>query len=274
MVRRFIEHRGLISVDQMMQGLEGAEHNNLVYTGLNENDQVSDKGQGLTERAQFDVAVAQRIKEKSGATYAAGTFSVGCPDFTDPDVCKVIREIYAPAYNSGLLAFDMHLYSPNPQNIDKPSEWKWFERRWEFLFTRCGFDPKIRAIYCSECGLDEMGVGGFPAHNTSAQAFRDWCAKYIALQEGPLVVDGVKYASPIMGGAIFQLGGNGDPRWEGYNVQGHLPTLRDFYSGKPQGVLDTRGVAKGLTSKPRRATSKNKAVPTKKKRAAKKSRSK
>lgn len=240
MVRRFFDHGVLPSVEQIINGLEGATDKNLVYIGLNEADQIGQDGDALRRRAQLDLDVARRIRQGSGATYAAGTFSMGCPDFTNPETCQIIREMYAPAYNAGLIAIDMHLYSPNPQHIHQPGEWQWFERRWEFLFTKCGFDPKVHAIYCSETGLDEGGVGGFKAHGTSQEQFRDWCKKYIALQNAPLVVDGVKYPSPILGGAIFQLGGNADPKWDGYDMTNYLPTLRDFYGGASKGL----GVAK------------------------------
>ncbi|MFC1466053.1 MAG: hypothetical protein ACFLMY_14525 [Candidatus Brachytrichaceae bacterium NZ_4S206] len=231
MVRRFFEHGVVPSVEQIINGLEGATDKNLIYIGLNEADQLGQDGNDLRRRAQIDLEVARRIKQGSGATYAAGTFSMGCPDFTNSETCDIIRELYAPAYNSGLIAFDMHLYSPNPQHIDQPNEWKWFERRWEFLFTRCGFDPKVRAIYCSECGLDQGGVGGFKAHAYSQEKFRDWCDKYIRLQSAPLVVDGKSYPSPIIGGAIFQVSDRG--RWDGYEISNYLPTLRQFYTGLP-----------------------------------------
>ena len=247
MVRRFFEHGGLPTVDQVMNGLEGAIHKDLIYTGLNEADQIGQDGNALRTRALLDLEVARRIRQGSGATYAAATFSMGCPDFTNPETCQIIREMYAPAYNSGLIAMDMHLYTPNPQHINQPAEWQWFERRWEFLFTRCGFDPKVRAIYCGETGLDEGGVGGFKAHNYSQEQFRDWCQKYIALQNAPLVVDGVKYPSPILGGAIFQYGGNDDLRWDGYDVANYLPTLRDFYTAASKGL----GAAKDASAKPK-----------------------
>jgi hypothetical protein len=234
MVRRFFEHGVVPSVEQIINGLEGATDKNLVYTGLNEADQLGQDGDDLRRRAQIDLEVARRIKQGSGATYAAGTFSMGTPDFTNPETCQIIRELYAPAYNNGLIAFDMHLYSPDPHHIDKPNEWKWFERRWEFLFTRCGFDPKVRAIYCSECGLDQGGVGGFKAHATSQEKFRDWCDKYIRLQSAPVVIDGKSYPSPIIGGAIFQASDRG--RWEGYDITDYLPSLRRFYSGLPMRV--------------------------------------
>ncbi len=253
MVRRFFAHGVVPSVEQIINGLEGATDKNLIYTGLNEADQLGQDGNDLRRRAQIDLEVARRIKQGSGATYAAGTFSMGCPDFTNPETCQIIRELYAPAYNSGLIAFDMHLYSPNPQHIDQPNEWKWFERRWEFLFTRCGFDPTVRAIYCSECGLDQSGVGGFRAHGYSQEKFRDWCDKYIRLQSAPLVVDGKSYPSPIIGGAIFQASDH--DRWQGYEISNYLPTLRQFYGGLPLRVAPedkspTRGALPRASRKP------------------------
>ncbi len=231
MVRRFFPHGVVPSVEQIINGLEGAKHKDLIYIGLNEADQLGQDGDDLRRRAQIDIEVARRIKQGSGATYAAGTFSMGTPDFTNPETCQIIRELYAPAYNSGLIAFDMHLYSPTPQHVNQPQEWQWFERRWEFLFTRCGFDPTVRAIYCSECGLDQSGVGGFKAHAYSQEKFADWCDKYIRLQSAPLVIDGKAYPSPIIGGAIFQASDRGN--WAGYDITDYLPTLRRFYAGLP-----------------------------------------
>jgi len=174
---------------------------------------------------------------------------MGTPDFTNPETCQIIRELYAPAYNNGLIAFDMHLYSPDPHHIDKPNEWQWFERRWEFLFTRCGFDPNVRAIYCSECGLDQSGVGGFKAHATSQEKFSDWCDKYIRLQSAPMVIDGKSYPSPIIGGAIFQASDRG--RWEGYDITSYLPSLRQFYSGLPMRAAPQEKSLRGATERKR-----------------------
>lgn len=249
MARRFFQHGALPSIDQIIDGLAGATDPHLIYTGINEADQIGQDGEALRKRALLDLEVARRIRQGSGAVYAAGTFSVGCPDFTNADTCGIIREIYAPAYNAGLIAFDMHLYAPNAQHVDRPGEWQWYARRWEFLFTKCGFDPRVRALYCSECGIDENGPGGFRGHAYSPEQFRYWCAKYIALQTAPLVIEGVSYPSPLLGGALFQLGGNGDPKWESYDVTGYLPALHDFYAV-------SKGLAKGLTARPKRAPKK------------------
>jgi hypothetical protein len=234
MVRRFFTHGVFPSVDQVIAGLEGANHGPLIYTALNEGDQIGQAADDIKRRAELDVAVARRIKQiNPAATFAAGTFSMGTPDFTSDAVCNALREHYAPHYNSGLVAFDMHLYSPNMSHIDKPAEYIWFERRWEFLFTKCGFDPNVRAIYSSELGLDEGGVGGFKSHAASAQYFSDYCRKLIDAQNKPLSVGGRSYPSPMRGGAIFQLSGNGDTRWDGYDITGYLPQLRPYYNQTP-----------------------------------------
>ena len=261
MVRRYFGS-GRPSPEDVMRRLEGAANPNLVYIGTNEADQYGQEGEDLRQRARFDVELAQRIKQASGATYAAGTISMGCPDFTNPQTCDIVREMYAPHYNSGLIGFDMHLYSPNMQHIDQPNEWQWFERRWEFLFTRCGFDPNVRAIYCSETGMDEGSVGGFPAHNATPEQFRDWCVNYIEMQSRPVVVNGQAYPSPIIGGAMFQLGGNNDPRWRGYDITDYLGEFRKIYGGAGEG-------ARGLKTK-KRSTARKTAVAKKGKSVAKK----
>jgi hypothetical protein len=263
MVRRFFEHGWMPSVEQVLNGLEGANHGPLIYTALNEADQAGQGGEDLRKRARLDIEVARRIKQiNPRAIFAAGTFSMGTPDFTTEETCRIMREEYAPHYNSGLIGLDMHLYSPNPEHISKPAEHIWFERRWEFLFTKCGFDPNVRQIYCSETGLDQGGIGGFPAHGSNSDNVRDWARKNIALQNAPLVVGGKSYASPILGGAIFQLGGNGDRRWEGYNVASYLPVLRETYNGLPRtgGLRDRIGQLRSTLSATRQESPSSKAA--------------
>ena len=266
MVRRYLGPGGP-SPETMMQRLEGAANPGLVYIGTNEADQYGQDGDGLRERARFDIELAKRIKQASGAIYAAGTISMGCPDFTSQETCDIIREMYAPHYNSGLIGFDMHLYSPNVKHIDQPDEWQWFERRWEFLFTRCGFDPNVRAIYSSETGLDEGSIGGFPAHNTTQEQFHVWCVKYIEMQNRPLVVNGQAYPSPIIGGAIFQLGGNNDARWRGYDINDYLGEFRKIYVGAGEGARGLKATKRGAA---RKTTVAKKVKPVAKKRVVKK----
>jgi hypothetical protein len=228
MVRRYWGN-SVPSINDAVQGLGGATNPGFVYTGLNEADALGQDGADLRRRAAFDLALARAIQQVSGAIYAAGSFSVGTPDFTSQDTCDIIREMYAPHYNSGLIKFDMHLYSPTMSHIDNEGDTIWYERRWEFLFTRCGFDLTVRGIYCSETGVDEFGRGGFPGHGASQAEFRHWCEKFIDLQKKPLVVNGTSYPPPFVGAAIFQLGGNGDPRWDPYDIKDYVPTLRELY---------------------------------------------
>lgn len=217
--RKWIEHGVRFANGQELARFVGVgAYPGLVYMGYNEADQWGQDGNDLRVRLTQDVEAA-RIARERGAFYIAGSFSMGTPDFTNPETCQIIREIAAPAYNSGLMGLDMHLYSPTLKHIEDPREWQWFERRWEFLFTRCGFDPKVRAIYCTETGLDEAGVGGFAARNASDAQFDSWCRQWLVLSRGP--VNG--QPSPLVGAALFQLGDAG--RWAGYDVQRYLGAL-------------------------------------------------
>jgi hypothetical protein len=217
------------TVDTAIAALGGAKNPGLVYTGLNESDALGQDGDALRQRAAFDIAMAKAIKQISGATYAAGTFSMGCPDFTSQTTCDIIRELYAPYYNNGLMKFDMHLYSPTMLHIYDDSALIWYERRWEYLFTKCGFDPTVKGIYCSETGVDEGGRGGFAGHSANQADFNRWCQRFIDVQKKALVINGASYNSPVMGGALFQLGGNGDSRWDAYDISGYVSTLRTLY---------------------------------------------
>lgn len=214
-------NRQMPSIDGAIGRLGGCNDPSLIYTGLNEADECPQDEDGIRRRAAFDVALATRIKAISGATYAAGTFSMGTPDFTRQSVCDVVREVYAPHYNSGLLSWDHHLYSPNmqfgtPSGIDPI----WYETRWHFLFTKCGFNPAGPSrVYCSETGVDEGGVGGFPAHNANDADVVRWSKWWQIVQADP--INGTP--SPFVGGAIFQVGNRED--WAGYNVERYVSTL-------------------------------------------------
>lgn len=204
----------------------------LIYMGYNEADQWGQGGDDLRRRLQQDVEAAQYAKSK-GVFYIAGTFSMGTPDFTNPEVCQIIREVAAPAYNSGLMGFDMHLYSPTMDHIFKPGERIWFERRWEFLFRSingiggCGFDPSVRNIYATEIGLDEGGVGGLKAHNVSDEWLRSWCNTWLETTRAPMLINGVSYSSPVQTGTLFQAGDGG--RWAGYQVQQYTPVFEGLW---------------------------------------------
>lgn len=231
MVRKYTT-AGHLSLQQMLDLLEVGPNSrllpNTVYIGYNEADTMAQDGNDLVERLKLDIETAAYIRSKGGF-YAAGSFSMGTPEFLNDQICKVIRDIVAPAYNRGEIGFDMHLYSPNPAHIKDPNAHIWYETRWKFLFEKCGFDPRVRNIFCSETGLDQGGVGGFPAHSSSDQDVREWLRLNIAAQTTPFTVNGKQYPSPVRGQAIFAIGDNGDARWRGYNVTAYIPTIREFY---------------------------------------------
>lgn len=230
MARRYFEKgANVTTVKQALDALEGATYPGVVYTLWNEGD----AGRSIKEQAKVEIDLAREIKRKSGARFAAGTFAMGTVDFTNPAICAQVRDAYAAAYNAGEISFDMHLYSPNMLHIWQDPELIWYERRWEFLFTKCGFDPRVRAIYCGETGVDQGGVGGFPAHGASASDVARWARRNAEVQQRPVVVDGVSYPSPAIGGAIFQLGddNSGLGGWAGYNIAYALPELRQIWAG-------------------------------------------
>lgn len=248
MVRIYWDKR-MPSQDEYIFRMDGCQDPNIIYTGLNEADECPQDYDGIIRRANWDVSIARRIKAINPASvYAAGTFSMGTPDFTQPAICDLIRRVYAPHYNSGLISWDHHLYSPNmafgpaPRSISPDSlrqygmvtgknsnhvTWKatsvnsatwidpiWFETRWRFLFTHCGFDPLSKSrVYCSETGVDEGGVGGFPAHGATPADIVRWAKWWAAVQTESIL----GAPSPVVGGAIFQVGNRED--WAGYNVE-------------------------------------------------------
>jgi len=216
MYRRFLDHGAGIPNPSAFSA-EAALGNGIVFVSpLNECDNWCYGSPGeIQARAMFDTQLAAMCKA-NGTIYAGGGFSMGTPDFTRQDICDAMRKFYAPHYNSGLMALNMHLYSPNANHINSPLEWIWYERRWQFLFDKCGFDPSpnLLGIYCDETGVDEGGVGGFPAHGMGCEAIRQWGAAFVAAQRQGLG----SFPSPVRGAAIFQAGDTG--RWGGYNVQG------------------------------------------------------
>ncbi|MBL8953072.1 MAG: peptidoglycan-binding protein [Myxococcaceae bacterium] len=256
MVRVYLTAEVPPSVVADRLGVQGDDPG-LVYVGHNEADLIGQSLVDLPRRAAFDLALAALVKQRSAgrAKYAAGTFSMGTPDFTDPAVCQKIKSLYAPAYNRGDIVFDMHLYSPRIDHLLRTGGAEaWYERRWEFLFTdACGFDPKVRGIYSSETGLDEGGVGGFVAHDradffntfkntyqaTVGQPFTGgypeyvtwWVRRFKEVSARPVVRGGVTYPSPFIGGAIFQLGNthSGHGGWSGYNMEPYVGAMAQTF---------------------------------------------
>jgi hypothetical protein len=111
-------------------------------------------------------------------------------------------------------------------------EHQWFETRWHFLFTRCGFDPKSPSrIVSSETGVDEGSVGGFSVHHATDQDVLMWCKRFMQISALPLNISGTQYTSPFVGGAIFQAG---DPvAWGGYDMTAYEQAMGPDIWGKP-----------------------------------------
>jgi hypothetical protein len=153
----------------------------------------------------------------------AGGWSHGTPDMWSLDTVRVFREKYTPHYNSGLIGMDWHLYSPT---LDHAMD-QWYEGRWRRVFdTDIGFNPDVRAIYCSETGVDVPGgPGGFPAVGASNEQFRAWCARWLAYQSQP--VRGKP--SQLVASVIFQHGSNGDAQWDRFEIAPYISTLKEFW---------------------------------------------
>ena len=209
-------HSQRVTADDIVRALAPSLDDQLVFTGLNECDWLCyGTVDQIRERAALDVAVAQRIRERAPkSVYAAGTFSVGTPDYTSPAICEAMRQYYAPHYNSGLLSIDYHSYTPSlTTGFDI-----WYARRWQFLFDKCGFDVNSASrIYSGETGVDDGRGRGFVGVGATQQQVNDWIVRYKALQAQP--VNG--QPSPFVGAAVFQLGGNGDARWNPFDVRGY-----------------------------------------------------
>lgn len=102
---------------------------------------------------------------------------------------------------------------------------EWFEGRWRWLFWKAGFNPKLRKIYGTEGGLDEGGVGGFPAHNATDEQFVYWCEAHQNYQSSPITVNGIVYPSPYAGTAIFTYSKLQNEKWRGFDITLQVPIL-------------------------------------------------
>ena len=184
---------------------------NLLYVGLNEGDAP---GTGdLKARAAWDTEVAKRIKDKgSKSLYLAGSLGHGNPPGDFETIWGPFGDAYRSGYNAGLYGFDLHGYScGRPLRAGQYEPPIYFETRWQRFFTHAGFDPRIRAIYQTEAGIEggckAGGIGGgFPANNYTQAEFQAWLLYWLELQRAPITVNGVQYQSPFVAGAIFQAG--------------------------------------------------------------------
>ena len=199
---------------------------NLVLTLFNEADSWGSSPRELEERMRVEVEFVRKARAMGFAgIIALGTFSVGNPQFAPnapeyAETVRLIRQYYTPLWNAGEIGLDYHAYAPNMQHIFG-EDLVWHEMRWLFYFTVCGFaSDKGQGVFLGECGVDEDGVGGLPAHGANAEDVARHIARLVEIQSRPVVVDGREYPSPVRGCAIFCYGNNGDKRWaNGYDIR-------------------------------------------------------
>lgn len=199
---------------------------NLIVTLFNEADTWGFQTDQLEQRMRVETDFVRLARARGFAgIIALGTFSMGTPQFATnapefAETCRLINQYYAPLWNAGQIGLDYHAYSPAVDHINNDGDLFWFERRWEGFFKYCRLDPqKGQGVFFGECGVDEMGVGGFRQHGTSAEGVAAWMRKFVDAQMRPVVVDGREYPSPVKGGAVFCYGNNGDARWrDGYDI--------------------------------------------------------
>lgn len=198
----------------------------VVVVGSNEGD----RGTSLAERGKFDYQLATELKMRQpNIEYAAMSSAHGNEDYTNPDVCRIVEQSYAPHYNSGLFNYiDGHNYTfqkaflahpPADAQMVAP---EWFERRQLMLITKCGMRPDKRGFINTEAGV-EAGHGGFAWAGYTQAQFSQWLAYYLDLMSAPFVFGGVTYASPFAFGTLF-CGGK-DSNWSGgYGIDDLWPT--------------------------------------------------
>lgn len=239
-----------LSATDLINYVDGMKDPNLLYVGENESDQsnVSDMQQ-LEARLRRDMQVAAMRPGQ----FVCGEFSMGTPQLENANVQQLFRDIVAPVYNAGKVWIGFHTYTPQKKWLKangslwtsigdgvpyaslngQPCDPIWFPWRWRFLFTHCGFDPRVQKILGGETGADEGGVGGFPAQQTSAEEFERWCRGYLFLQRQPLVISSGPFAgtwpSPFTASTIFQR--SDFPDWQGYKIPADwLPILNRLYT--------------------------------------------
>ena len=205
-----------------------------IILGCNENDQIGSSALDIRRRAEFDRAVWELLKRCTpNARYAGGGWAHGTPDITSADVKAALRDWYAPLYNAGMLV-NVHLYTYGDIGQVSPI---WFERRWQFFFTDCGFDTSIRGLVCDETGLEGPN-GGFPGNGWTQEKFRAWCEHWLAVSTEPL--NGKP--SPLIAATLFTGGDNGDPQWGRYDVRPYYGTLASVYSSTRRNMVNRFGV--------------------------------
>jgi hypothetical protein len=194
-----------------------------VALGTNENDSGVDASpDGIRRRAEWDAANFALFKTCAPRVrYAGGGYAHGNIDFNDAAVCDAVRRYYAPLYNAGML-FNFHNYTKDDLGRYDPI---WYETRWKWLFTHCGFNPAVRGIVTDETGLEGGACGGFVGCGWTDEKFLAWALAYLRVQR-----EGIGgHPSPMLAGTLFQMGGNGDAQWDRYEMRPYLGVLEGIW---------------------------------------------
>ncbi len=110
--------------DQVMsQGMHVGEDGRIVRIVTNECENIGKDGVGAIQyHAELDVKVARECA-KHGIHVALGTFPVGNPDITKPEICAAMKAGYSDWWNNGFAqtgirpVWDQHEYSPDEKHI-------------------------------------------------------------------------------------------------------------------------------------------------------------
>lgn len=209
-----------------MLGLKGAPPN-LIFTGANESDTYAyGTPDQVRERFAFDRGWAEIIHGRNpAAKVAIGTFSHGCPDFTDAAIRDVLRDTYVAFANDhpDWVMLDFHLYTkgrrfpshpPSDAPIIAP---EWFEMRYEKAYADTGLDTRVRCV-CGEHGV-EAGAGGFKWAGYTADQFREWAAGWMLAQ--------MASETPLLCATLYTLSWH--QGWQGYWMQGYLDALTELW---------------------------------------------
>lgn len=207
-------------INQWLEGARGAKY----VSFFNEGDTIGQDPDAIIQRGRIERKVALRMREMGcDSILSAGNFSVGCPEWNDPNLCNAFKIAYAPGYNEGLYAINQHLYRPWPGHV--PDEW--YEGRDQFMFTRGGLvqgetnnGVKLHGIICDEWGLDQGGTGGYEAHGYTRERFVTDVRELIEYRRVGHVIDGVYVAPHLKKADLFQVGDadKSQGHWGGFYV--------------------------------------------------------
>lgn len=249
------------SPEEWYDRLSAAFCEDMFLLGLNEQD-VAGFGTGvqaIKDRIKFDTIMYQKIKDNRQyhMTYAGCGFSTGEPNIVVLEICEAMRG-YRELIQDGMWC-NQHDYATSDgrtgqtadgirkiifeeQTVDIPfrgyfdgkwvdgvvhriPQWQWTIGRWIFYYQRCGWDPlSLGKVITDETGLDVGGLGGWKAFNAPVSEVVAWVRQYVVLMGRNIVVNGIEYPPPFVGGAIFQIG---DPNgWGSYDLTPYLEGLQ------------------------------------------------